>query len=364
MSMQGLVDAGAARAPIDWETLTREYSYMNFPAIEILEWLLPQVEGTQRVVFLDDTEGKAVKTLSALPEFRRIRLAGLWLSGNGNRIGGEGAAVFRSMEEIVSARPDCLVPIFRRLHDAPLDLKGLAQSTGARVLPSVLFENPFARSMTIRYSGSEGPGMDSPDVPPQARQSFKRHLQRYYLASQLSRGRRAVDCAAGCGYGTHILARTAREVVGIDMNPDLLRYARKYNGGPAIRYLCGDLVQVSDGLRAEFLASVETFEHVPDGSLPEFIRSMSRILVPGGILFCTTPKAPVTLHRPPNRQHVAEYSTEEFVDRLSAAFDVQKILFQTHDGRFLESLPEGYPLPDSTNLAHVVQIAIATALTA
>src|SRR3712207_2591311 len=64
-----------------------------------------------------------------------------------------------------------------------------------------------------------------PDVP-EENYWYRRHLAVYEWIAERAWGRRVVDLACGEGYGSAVLARTARSVVGVDANPEAFEHAR------------------------------------------------------------------------------------------------------------------------------------------
>src|SRR5438034_11094846 len=44
------------------------------------------------------------------------------------------------------------------------------------------------------------------------------HLHRYAFATQFVRNKRVLDLASGEGYGSNLLAKTAKQVVGVDID--------------------------------------------------------------------------------------------------------------------------------------------------
>ena len=70
-----------------------------------------------------------------------------------------------------------------------------------------------------------------PDIP-EENYWFRRHLAVYQWISLQVRGLCVIDMACGEGYGSDVLARCARSVVGVDANPEApehatLRYRRE-----------------------------------------------------------------------------------------------------------------------------------------
>ncbi len=52
------------------------------------------------------------------------------------------------------------------------------------------------------------------------------HYRRYAWAAQLVGGRRVLDLGSGEGFGAAILAETAAEVLGVDIDDDAVRHSR------------------------------------------------------------------------------------------------------------------------------------------
>ena len=55
------------------------------------------------------------------------------------------------------------------------------------------------------------------------------HIHRYFFASKFVKDKKVLDLACGEGYGSDILSKTAKSVVGIDINKTTILHAqRKY----------------------------------------------------------------------------------------------------------------------------------------
>jgi SAM-dependent methyltransferase len=164
-----------------------------------------------------------------------------------------------------------------------------------------------------------------PDVP-EENYWYRRHLVVYEWIAERVRGRRVIDMASGEGYGSDVLARTARSVVGVEANPEAFEHARlRYTGGrhgaPAdppfsnLRFERALVEQFDEP--ADAVVFLQTIEHLqdPGGTLAHF-----RSLVgDGGAVYVSTPNvltlAPKGAARSDNPWHVHEYLPEEF-DRL------------------------------------------------
>ncbi len=338
----------------------QEYVYQNFPWPEIRDWLLPQIPWARRIVFLDGSELAIPRQMFTDPLFPKDRLVGLW---DGVHASGDLAGVpfLEGERAIVEARPDLILSCLLPSGKVFPNLTVLHVMTRAPIFPNLMTANPFTGSMLIwkGYAG-EPSNVFQPGFPPALRESVVRHLGRYLLFSGWAKDREVLDIACGNGYGTHLLSRVARRVTGVDLNAPLVAAARRHNAAPNIRYFDMDLLDLPREETYDLITSVETFEHVPTAELDAFVGALKGFLKPGGILLCTTPLARETVRDPRNREHVAEYSREDFVGALSAHFEVQALFFQCQDGSFLDRVPEGTATPQSGDPAHLVQIALAT----
>ena len=159
-----------------------------------------------------------------------------------------------------------------------------------------------------------------PDVP-EENYWFARHLVVYeWIAAQVG-GLRVVDMACGEGYGSDVMARAgAREVVGVDANPEAHEHARLRYSAANLRFV-RTMVETFDE-PCDAIVFLQTIEHVQD---PGAVLARFRELVgPGGRVFVSTPNvltlAPPGAERSGNPWHVYEYRPEEFHALCGAHF--------------------------------------------
>ena len=84
------------------------------------------------------------------------------------------------------------------------------------------------------------------------------HVERYRFAARRVRGRKVLDLACGCGYGSWILHDAGNLVTGVDIEQEAIDYAQRHYQGPT--YIC----QPGDRTTGHFdaLISFETLEHL------------------------------------------------------------------------------------------------------
>src|SRR5215470_893560 len=68
-------------------------------------------------------------------------------------------------------------------------------------------------------------------VPGTPGQMKLEHLQRYALCRDAVQGKRVLDIACGEGYGSAMLAATARHVIGLDIDVPTVEHARATYAG-------------------------------------------------------------------------------------------------------------------------------------
>ena len=151
------------------------------------------------------------------------------------------------------------------------------------------------------------------------------HWHRYCLVRPLARGLAVLDAACGEGYGSSLLAATAREVVGIDIAGDAVAHARARYAAPNLRYLEGSCtaLPLADA-SIDLVVSFETIEHLP--AQAEMLAEFRRVLAPSGVLVISSPNKPVYSGAEPggNEFHVRELTRDELAQLLDPAFPQQR----------------------------------------
>jgi SAM-dependent methyltransferase len=147
-----------------------------------------------------------------------------------------------------------------------------------------------------------------PDVPAE-NYWFRRHLAVYEWVSERVGGLHVVDMACGEGYGVDVLARRAREVTGVDANPEAHEHARLKYTRPGVRF-ARELIE-AHWEPCDAVVFLQTIEHVPD---PEAV--LRRFREMAGAVYVSTPNlltlAPPGAEKSDNPWHLREYRAQEF----------------------------------------------------
>jgi SAM-dependent methyltransferase len=165
-----------------------------------------------------------------------------------------------------------------------------------------------------------------PDVP-EENYWYRRHLAVYEWIGARVGGLSVADLASGEGYGSAVLARSAREVVGVDANPEAHAHAAARYRRPNLRFERG-LVEGFEG-PCDAVVFLQTIEHIQDpGSLLEGFAAAATLS------YVSTPNrltlAPPGAEKSDNPWHLREYTLAEYRDLLEPHFASVEILGLFH----------------------------------
>jgi 2-polyprenyl-3-methyl-5-hydroxy-6-metoxy-1,4-benzoquinol methylase len=144
------------------------------------------------------------------------------------------------------------------------------------------------------------------------------HIDRFYLWGPMCTGRRVLDVGCGWGYGAWIMAKYAKEVVAIDIEPDEIAFAKTHNDAPNITYVLGPLEKY-EAEKFDVEICTEVLEHLEYPAMGDLLNSMRRLLSKDGVALFTTPCQDVT-KRGNNANHVREYCYVDLLKILKVFF--------------------------------------------
>ena len=155
---------------------------------------------------------------------------------------------------------------------------------------------------------------------------FLIHKKAYEEAAKYAQGLRVLDLGCNTGYGTQILAQTARSAIGVDVSPRAIAEAKRLYPGLDLQVVDGRALPFPDR-SFDMVVSFHVIEHIAE---PErYLHEIKRVLVKDGILLLTTPNAALRLPgdmQPWNPFHVREYRAEELQKLLERHFSKTEIM--------------------------------------
>ncbi len=150
------------------------------------------------------------------------------------------------------------------------------------------------------------------------------HWHRYAAVASLVVGKRVLDAACGEGYGSYLLAQSARHVTGLDLSFAAVAHARSRYPRDNLAFVAGSITAIPLApASVDLVVSFETVEHL--SAQREMLAEFRRVLAPGGLLVISSPNRPVynEVGGVENHYHVRELDRAELKALLDPSFPRQ-----------------------------------------
>ena len=148
------------------------------------------------------------------------------------------------------------------------------------------------------------------------------HLHRYYFAAQFVKGKVVLNLGCGEGYGSYILSKYAKKVVGVDIDDKSIKHASSTYIRSNLEYRVGSVTSIPVDGEEIFDAVIcfEVLEHIAEHE--EMLQEVKRVLKKDGIFVVSTPNKKVYSDEPnyQNPFHVKELYFDEFKALLGRYF--------------------------------------------
>ena len=162
---------------------------------------------------------------------------------------------------------------------------------------------------------------------------WNEHFARYAFAARLSRRKRVLDAGCGSGYGSAELARSATQVVGVDVSLEAVEHATGHYQVPNTFFLAASCAALPFAAGSfDLVVAFEVIEHLLDWR--GFLEEARRVLTPAGQCVISTPNKDYyagsrgTGGVNPFHQH--EFTFQEFREELRAVFPHVSLFLQNH----------------------------------
>jgi|GEM_PF-954772 len=154
------------------------------------------------------------------------------------------------------------------------------------------------------------------------------HLHRYAYSLQFVNNKRVLDAACGEGYGSWIMAETAKEVVGIDQDAQVIEHAKMAYKRDNLKFMTGKIEKLPfDSGEFDVVVCFEAIEHII--AQEECIGEIRRVLRDDGILLISTPAmADSKTKGSSNPFHIKELTLQEFEGLLCKNFKYVRLMGQ------------------------------------
>lgn len=172
-------------------------------------------------------------------------------------------------------------------------------------------------------------------TPECVREIFYEHWHRYAWAARMVAGLDVLDCACGEGYGSRLLAASARHVDGVDIDPAAVKHARRRYGAENLDFHAASALALPfEDARFDAVVSFETLEHLTEHD--QLLTEFRRVLKPDGFLLLSSPDRKTYSDDTgfDNEFHVRELYRNELESLLERHFPHyrlygQKLMFQS-----------------------------------
>ncbi|GAA5070544.1 methyltransferase domain-containing protein [Lysobacter panacisoli] len=159
-------------------------------------------------------------------------------------------------------------------------------------------------------------------LPTEVGELSMEHWHRYGWCSPVLKGLKVLDVACGEGYGSALLARSAAQVVGVDISGEAVAHARAAYGdigNLSFEQASATALPFEDA-SFDAVVSFETLEHLHEQD--EMLAQIRRVLKPDGVLIISSPNKAIYSDRRNfvNEFHVKELYFDELDDLLHRYF--------------------------------------------
>lgn len=157
------------------------------------------------------------------------------------------------------------------------------------------------------------------------------HLQRYLSALDFCKGKIVLDAACGEGYGSNMISDVAKHTTGIDISENAIANAKEKYKKDNLKYIQASIEQLPlEDNSVDVIVSFETIEHVTSELQDKFLKEISRVLKPDGVLIMSSPdkKNYSDIPQFSNEYHVKEFYHDEFCDFLKREFQYIDLYYQ------------------------------------
>lgn len=195
------------------------------------------------------------------------------------------------------------------------------------------------------------------------KKTITEHLHRYAFALSFADGKAILDVACGEGYGSALLARQARRVVGVDIAGEAVEHARRKYRAPNLTFVQGSADSLPlESQSVDLVVSFETIEH--HDRHDEMMTEVKRVLKDDGLFIISVPDRRWYSEERgyQNPYHVRELYRDEFRELIKRHFANHVFLCQRNifcsllvpeaeSGRFIEFSGDYYAINIHPGLA-------------
>lgn len=173
----------------------------------------------------------------------------------------------------------------------------------------------------------------------------QRHIHRYKFASNfIGPNDKVLDGACGSGYGSAILSVNGANVLGIDVNNEVIKFANQHYLKKSIEFMVNDIEKLRfPNASFDAVVSLETLEHLPNATCQKYLQNIASWLKPKGILVASSPMLRYKDGKPyiTSPYHINELPKDELLAMFETCLpDFIFQLYHQDETRFVPLLDE------------------------
>lgn len=166
------------------------------------------------------------------------------------------------------------------------------------------------------------------------RNLYMQHLKAYEFLGRHAPGKQILEVGCGDGYGSAFLAKSARSIIAVDYEKEVVFAAQNKYKADNLEYRCMDATNLEFGENEfDLVCSFQVIEHIPQERLLTYLTELSRVLKPEGELYLSTLNLEKVMKNPhtykKNPAHCKEFSINELKNILSKVFN-EYIIYGLH----------------------------------
>jgi 2-polyprenyl-3-methyl-5-hydroxy-6-metoxy-1,4-benzoquinol methylase len=170
----------------------------------------------------------------------------------------------------------------------------------------------------------------------------KNHLKRYEFAKQfINEDEVCGDFACGTGYGSVLIASKAKQVIGADINAEVVqKIAVRYEGIKNVSFVHKNILELDYENKFDTIVSFETLEHFEEENIINLLAIYSKALKQKGKIIFSTPYMQDKSEEAMKMGfHFTFYINEEKIENWcrETGFKIEVLKFQNYDTHHIEN---------------------------
>jgi len=112
------------------------------------------------------------------------------------------------------------------------------------------------------------------------------------LSGIIKKGMRVLDLGCGTGITTRYIAKLGAKVIGVDLSPKLIEFAKVNSTHENAEYIVSDITKVDlDKKKSDAICLIDVMEHIPREKIPDLIKNIKKHSFVNTIIYLNIPDA-------------------------------------------------------------------------